>query len=311
MGKIVGICTSEKRGTVKTEQKEVNLIENWGLEGDAHGGSRHRQVSLLSYEKIQNFREKGADVALGAFGENLIIEGYDFRDLPVGTRFRIGDAILEMTQIGKNCHSHCEIYKRMGDCIMPREGVFAEVVKGGHIKVGDEVEKLPLDVNRPFTAAVITLSDKGSRGEREDKSGPEAVSLAEEAGYIVKESLLLPDEKEALKKELKRLADQRQINVVFTTGGTGFSERDVTPEATIEVCNRMANGIAEAIRNYSMTITPRAMFSRGVSGIRGKTLIINLPGSPKAVKEALKFLLPHLEHGLGVLRGTSRECARV
>lgn len=311
MGKIVGICTSEKRGTVKKERKEVNLIEDWGLEEDAHGGNWHRQVSLLSYEKIQKFREKGADVALGAFGENLIIEGYDFRDLPVGTRFRIGDAILEMTQIGKNCHSHCEIYKRMGDCIMPREGVFAEVVKGGHIKVGDEVEKLPLDENRPFTAAVITLSDKGSRGEREDKSGPEAVSLAEEAGYIVKESLLLPDEKEALKKELKRLADQRQINVVFTTGGTGFSERDVTPEATIEVCNRMANGIAEAIRNYSMTITPRAMFSRGVSGIRGKTLIINLPGSPKAVKEALRFLLPHLEHGLEVLRGTSRECARV
>ena len=311
MGKIVGICTSEKRGTVKTEQKEVNLIENWGLEGDAHGGSWHRQVSLLSYEKIQNFREKGADVALGAFGENLIIEGYDFRDLPVGTRFRIGDAILEMAQIGKNCHSHCEIYKRMGDCIMPREGVFAEVVKGGLVKVGDEVEQLPLDENRPFTAAVITLSDKGSRGKREDKSGPEAVRLAEEAGYIVKESLLLPDEKEALKKELKRLADQRQINVVFTTGGTGFSERDVTPEATIEVCDRMANGIAEAIRNYSMTITPRAMFSRSVSGIRGKTLIVNLPGSPKAVKEVLEFLLPHLAHGLGVLRGTSRECARV
>lgn len=311
MGKIVGICISEKRGTVKTEQKEVNLIENWGLEGDAHGGSWHRQVSLLSYEKIQNFREKGADVALGAFGENLIIEGYDFRNLPVGTRFRIGDAILEMTQIGKDCHSHCEIYKRMGDCIMPREGVFAEVVKGGHIKVGDEVEQLTLDEKRPFTAAVITLSDKGARGEREDKSGPEAARLAENAGYIVKESLLLPDEKEALKKELKRLADQRQINVIFTTGGTGFSDRDVTPEATIEVCDRMANGIAEAIRGYSMTITPRAMFSRGVSGIRGKTLIINLPGSPKAVKEALGFLLPHLGHGLGVLRGTSRECARV
>ena len=99
MGKIVGICTSEKRGTVKKEQKEVNLIEGWGLEEDAHGGNWHRQVSLLSYEKIQKFREKGADVALGAFGENLIIEGYDFRDLPVGTRFRIGDAILEMTDM--------------------------------------------------------------------------------------------------------------------------------------------------------------------------------------------------------------------
>lgn len=310
MGKIIGICTSEKRGTVKVEQQEVNLIEGFGLEGDAHGGNWHRQVSLLSYEKIEAFRNKGADVALGAFGENLIVEGYDFRKLPVGTRFKIGEALLEMTQIGKDCHSHCEIYKRMGDCIMPREGVFAEVIKGGKIKVGDVVEQLPLDENRPFSAAVITLSDKGFKGEREDLSGPEAVKLLQNAGFLVKETLLLPDEKEVLKKELRRLSDQRQINVIFTTGGTGFSERDVTPEATIEVCDRMANGIAEAIRNYSMTITPRAMFSRGVSGIRRKTLIVNLPGSPKAVKEALDFLLPQLEHGLGVLRGTSRECAR-
>lgn len=310
MGKIIGICTSERRGTVKVEQQEVNLIEGFGLEGDAHGGNWHRQVSLLSYEKIEAFRNKGADVALGAFGENLIVEGYDFRNLLVGTRFKIGEALLEMTQIGKDCHSHCEIYKRMGDCIMPREGVFAEVIKGGKIKVGDVVEQLPLDENRPFSAAVITLSDKGSKGEREDLSGPEAAKLLQNAGYLVKETLLLPDEKKVLEKELRRLSDQRQINVIFTTGGTGFSERDVTPEATIEVCDRMANGIAEAIRNYSMTITPRAMFSRGVSGIRRKTLIVNLPGSPKAVKEALDFLLPQLEHGLGVLRGTSRECAR-
>ena len=107
-----------------------------------------------------------------------------------------------------------------------------------------------------------------------------------------------------------RLSDQRQVNVIFTTGGTGFSERDRTPEATIAVCDRMANGIAEAIRNYSMTITPRAMFSRAVSGIRKKTLIINLPGSPKAVKESLEFLLPNLDHGLGILRGSEGECAR-
>lgn len=310
MGKIVGICTSEKRGTVKKEQKEVNLIEGWGLEEDAHGGNWHRQVSLLSYEKIQKFREKGADVALGAFGENLIIEGYDFRDLPVGTRFRIGDAILEMTQIGKNCHSHCEIYKRMGDCIMPREGVFTEVVKPGHIKVGDEITMIPPKKDRPFTAAVITLSDKGAAGEREDKSGPKIVEMIKSAGYDVKETLLLPDGKPALEKQLIRLADQRQINVIFTTGGTGFAERDVTPEATIAVCDRMANGIADAIRNYSMTITPRAMFSRAVSGIRKRTLIINLPGSPKAVQEALEFLLPHLDHGIGILRGSEGECAR-
>ena len=218
--------------------------------------------------------------------------------------------MLELTQIGKECHSHCQIYKRMGDCIMPREGVFTEVVKPGHIKVGDEITMISPKKDRPFTAAVITLSDKGAAGEREDKSGPKIVEMIKEAGYDVKETLLLPDGRTALEKQLIRLADQRQINVIFTTGGTGFAERDVTPEATIAVCDRMANGIADAIRNYSMTITPRAMFSRAVSGIRKRTLIINLPGSPKAVQEALEFLLPHLDHGIGILRGSEGECAR-
>ena len=310
MGKVLGICVSEKRGTQKKEVNEAALKENWGIEGDAHAGDWHRQVSLLSFEKIEAFREKGADVDFGAFGENLIVEGYDLRRLPVGTRFRIGEAVLELTQIGKECHSHCEIYKKMGDCIMPREGVFTEVVKGGRIRKGDAVEMEAPSPDRPYTAAVITLSDKGVKGEREDKSGPKICELAEAAGYQIRETLLLADGIEPLKSQLIRLADQRQMDVIFTTGGTGFSERDLTPEATIQACDRMANGIADAIRNYSMTITPRAMFSRAVSGIRGKTLIINLPGSPKAVAEALEFLLPQLDHGLDILRGTGGECAR-
>lgn len=310
MGKVLGICVSEKRGTQKKEVNEAVLKENWGIEGDAHAGDWHRQVSLLSFEKIEAFRERGADVDFGAFGENLIVEGYDLRRLPVGTRFRIGEAVLELTQIGKECHSHCEIYKKMGDCIMPREGVFTEVVKGGRIRKGDAVEMEAPSPDRPYTAAVITLSDKGVKGEREDKSGPKICELAEAAGYEIRETLLLADGIEPLKSQLIRLADQRQMDVIFTTGGTGFSERDLTPEATIQVCDRMANGIADAIRNYSMTITPRAMFSRAVSGIRGKTLIINLPGSPKAVEEALEFLLPQLDHGLDILRGTGGECAR-
>ena len=310
MGRVLGICISERRGTQKKEVEEAVLKENWGIEGDAHAGNWHRQVSLLSFEKIEDFRAKGADVDFGAFGENLIVEGYNLRKLPVGTRFHIGEAVLELTQIGKECHSHCEIYKKMGDCIMPREGVFAEVVKDGRIHRGDEVEmELPAS-DRPFTASVITLSDKGAAGERRDESGPLAAGMLEQAGYEVKEQLLLADGIEPLKSQLIRLADQRQMDVIFTTGGTGFSERDLTPEATTAVCDRMANGIADAIRNYSMTITPRAMFSRAVSGIRGKTLIINLPGSPKAVEEALEFLLPHLEHGLGILRGTAGECGR-
>ena len=143
MGKIMAVCISEKRGTQKKNIEKVRLIENFGLEGDAHGGNWHRQVCLLSYEKVRVFEEKGISVEDGAFGENLLVEGFDFKTLPVGTRFRCGDALLEMTQIGKECHSHCEIYQAVGDCIMPREGVFARVLHGGMIQIGDEMEIVP------------------------------------------------------------------------------------------------------------------------------------------------------------------------
>lgn len=159
-----------------------------------------------------------------------------------------------------------------------------------------------------FTAAVITLSDKGYAGEREDKSGPLIYQMLKEAGYDVKEILLLPDDRKQLEDSLCRLADEQNVDVIFTTGGTGFSERDITPEATIAVCDRMATGIAEAIRQYSLGITDRAMLSRATSGIRKKTLIVNLPGSPKAVRESLEYILPALGHGLGILKGTDGEC---
>ncbi len=309
MGKIIAICVSEKKGTQKTETDHAELKENYGILGDAHAGNWHRQVSLLSLEKIEEFRQKGAHVAFGAFGENLVTEGFYLSQMSVGTCFQIGEAVLKLTQIGKECHSHCEIYKVMGDCIMPREGVFARVLKGGVIRPGDEIRALPLSDDRPFTAAVITLSDKGYAGEREDKSGPLIQEMLECRGYEVTETLLLPDGRKSLEKQLCRLADQRQVNLILTTGGTGFAERDVTPEATQAVCDRMAMGIAEAIRQYSLTITGRAMLSRAVSGLRKKTLIVNLPGSPKAVRESLEYVLPHLEHGLSILRGTEGECA--
>ena len=306
-GKVIAVCVSEKKGTQKTEVPSAVLVQDWGIEGDAHAGKWHRQVSLLTFEKIDEFRKKGAEVDFGAFGENLIVEGFDLKELPVGTRFRIGEVLLELTQIGKACHSHCEIYKVMGDCIMPREGVFTEVIEGGTVRPGDEITLIPADPERPFTAAVITLSDRGFRGEREDKSGPVIREMLTAAGYKIVETLLLPDGRPRLETELKRLADQRQVNVVFTTGGTGFSERDLTPEATIAVSDRLAPGIGEAMRAYSMTITPKAMLSRQTAGIRKKTLIINLPGSPKACRENLEFLLGPLEHGLGILRGTATD----
>lgn len=307
-GKVLAVCVSEKKGTLKQEILSAMFVEDWGIEGDAHAGKWHRQVSMLSFEKIEEFRAKGANVEFGAFGENLVVEGFDLRNLPVGTRFAVGEAVLELTQIGKDCHSHCAIYQKVGDCIMPREGVFTKVLKGGIVRPGDTIQRLPMDTNRSLTAATITLSDKGFAGEREDKSGPLMRTMLEEKGYDVVETLLLPDGRGLLEHHLKRLADQRQVNVIFTTGGTGFSERDVTPEATIAVCDRMAMGVADAIRVYSLSITDRAMLSRAVSGIRKKTLIVNLPGSPKAVRESLEYILPALEHGLGILRGTESEC---
>lgn len=139
MGKILAICISKKRGTQKETIDRAEFKTNWGISNDAHAGDWHRQVSLLSYDRIKEFREKGADVDFGAFGENLVVEEFDFKNLPVGTRFQCNQVVLEMTQIGKECHSHCQIYHKVGDCIMPREGVFAKVIEGGTISVGDEM----------------------------------------------------------------------------------------------------------------------------------------------------------------------------
>ena len=140
MGKVTAICISEKRGTQKVNIHEATFIEDFGIENDAHAGKWHRQVSLISYEQIEAFKQRGAKVQPGAFGENVIVQGIDFKNLPVGTRFRCNEVELEMTQIGKKCHSHCQIFHQVGDCIMPREGVFAKVLKGGRFKVGDEME---------------------------------------------------------------------------------------------------------------------------------------------------------------------------
>lgn len=310
MGKVIAVCTSPARGTQKQQTDSGYFAAEWGIEGDAHAGHWHRQVSLLSADKIADFNARGAGVAPGAFGENLVVEGFDFRALPVGTLLRCGEVLLEITQIGKECHSHCEIYKKMGDCIMPREGVFARVLQPGTIRVGDEMTRVPRETARPWQAAVITLSDKGVRGEREDKSGPAIAERLKANGYEVVEQILIADEAEVLKKHLIRLADQRQLDLILTTGGTGFAPRDVTPEATLAVADRNAPGIAEAIRAASLAITPRAMLSRAVSVIRGKTLIINLPGSPKACMESMDVFLDTIPHGLGLLRGEVADCAR-
>ena len=344
-GKIVALCISEARGTVKHAVPQVKLIKDYGIEGDAHAGHWHRQVSLLSAEQVEAFNQRIASsnaqilekaklttldakesdniaepgetekaiiepAIEGTFGENILVSGIDLRQLPVGSTLTAGAVILKLSQIGKECHSHCQIFHRVGDCIMPREGVFATVEQGGVLTLGMPITVHLPAADAPLRAAVVTLSDKGSRGERVDTAGPRAAELLAAAGYEVVEQVLLPDVQAKIERELKRLADSRQVDLIITTGGTGMAPRDVTPEATLAVATRSVPGIAEAIRAGSLAITKRAMLSRGVSVLRNSTLIVNLPGSKKAVEEALEIVLPVLEHGIRLAKGTDGECGR-
>jgi len=304
-GMIKAICLSVEKGTAKEKVPQAELRRDLGIVSDAHSGPGHRQVSLLAYEKVAKF----GTFRPGAFGENLVIEGIDLRALPLGSRLACGEVLLEITQLGKECHHPCAIYHQMGDCIMPREGVFAKVLEGGLLSVGDGVKVLSRGGR--LSAAILTLSDKGALGERADESGARIRRMLEEVGYQIAEQLLLPDDRAKIEKALVRFADHLDVALVITTGGTGFSPKDVTPEATLAVADRSVPGISEAIRAYSMQITKRAMLSRGVSVIRKETLIVNLPGSPKAVEESLAYILPELAHGIQVLRGPTEDCAEI
>lgn len=311
MGKILAVCISAEKGTQKHNVGRGTFRVDHGIVGDSHAGNWHRQVSLLSADQIESFKTRGeAVIEDGAFGENLVVAGIDLARLPIGTVLKCNDVLLEVTQIGKECHHHCQIRTIMGDCIMPREGIFAKVIQPGEISSGDEITVLVDQQPNGYRAAIITASDKGASGQREDQSGAVIREMLQEEGYVICSQVVLPDEREQLAQAMRELCDQGTVDLIITTGGTGFSPRDCTPEATLDVLERQAPGIVEAMRWYSLQITKRAMLSRAVAGIRGRTLIINLPGSPKAVKENLAVVLPELAHGLEVLRGDVGDCAR-
>lgn len=157
-------------------------------------------------------------------------------------------------------------------------------------------------------AAILTISDRGSRGEREDRSGPAVQKILDKAGFSIVHSQVLPDDRHLIEQQLRHLADESCLDLVVTTGGTGVSPEDVTPDATLAVIQRQVPGMAEAMRAVSLVKTPRAMLSRAVAGIRGQTLIINLPGSVKGARENLEVLLPALEHALEKIQGDPSEC---
>jgi molybdopterin adenylyltransferase len=304
MAEIIAVSTSLNKGERKKNIGEGLLLKGLGLEGDAHAGFEHRQVSLLAVESINKMRDQGLEVGPGDFAENLTTRSIDLVNLPVGTRLKVGkEAVLRVTQIGKECHNRCAIYYQAGDCVMPKEGIFAEVLLGGKIRVNDLIKSRP-----SYRFGVITASDKGSVGEREDLSGPAITDILKPWGDVA-EIAIVPDEKDQLVLAMQKLVSQG-MDAVFTTGGTGLSPRDVTPEATLAVIDRQVPGIAEAIRRETAVATPKATLSRAVAGISASTLIVNLPGSPKAVAECLAVLTPVLDHALETVSGQGGECAR-
>ncbi|MBT9155180.1 MAG: Molybdopterin adenylyltransferase [Firmicutes bacterium] len=302
--RVVAVNVSVEKGTRKTPVEHVTLRAGLGVEGDAHAGHTHRQVSLLPLENIAEMQKLGLLVGPGDFAENITTQGMSLARLPLGTRLTTGTAVLSITQVGKVCHERCAIYYQAGDCVMPREGVFAEVLRDGVVASGMSLIAWPR-----FRVLVVTLSDRCFGGEQVDESGRVLADEFALLGALVTK-VLLPDEFTLLRDLLIATCDANRADLIVTTGGTGLSPRDVTPEATRASIEREAPGFAEAMRMHSLAITPHAMLSRAVAGTRKQTLIVNLPGSAKGAMECLQVFLPALPHALDVLSGVTLDCGR-
>ncbi|NOQ21265.1 MAG: hypothetical protein GQ565_01270 [Candidatus Aegiribacteria sp.] len=306
MAGISAVCLSGKRQTRKIKQNSVLLIENFGIEGDAHAGSGPRQVSILSELSLAKMEAEGITTSPGCCGENIDIHGtIELHTLLRGVQLKLGDsAVVRVTEIGKdNSDGHADNVIQSN--IFPVEGVFTEVLTGGAVKSDDPVEVLR---SNGYTAGILTVSDSASRGVYQDQSGPALIELLHSSAFLPARYAVVPDEEIEITAKLRNWCEDGFLDVLFTTGGTGFSVRDVTPEATMEVCDREVPGIPEMIRQKSSLIVESAWLSRARAGIRKRTLVINLPGSRKAAIECAGFALPILGHALEILRGDIEHC---
>jgi len=305
---VYSVSTSCEKGVKKSNQDFVMLKDNFGIECDAHGGFRHRQVSFLAIESIRKMQKAGLDVTSGDFAENITTEGIDLCGLRVGDTLNIGDVAFIISQLGKVCHNKCSIYYQAGDCVMPKEGVFAIVKGSGKIKPGD---KITLSRKSELTSAVITLSDKGSRNERVDTTGPRIIDTIKKrlkASFIRYD--LIPDEKGELRSLLIDLSDTQKFDLIITNGSTGISPRDIAPDVTEDVIDKKLPGFEEAMRSGSFEKTPHALISRAVCGVRNESFILNLPGSPSGARENLEIVLPAIPHAIKKLQGDKTDCAK-
>lgn len=299
---VVSVNISEKKGTIKIPVPEIELNE-LGVAQDAHAGDWHRQVSLLADESVQRFTHAaGRKVNYGEFAENITTKGLELVNTHPLDRLTIGEAELEITQIGKECHgTSCAIFREVGSCVMPKEGIFARVLKNGIVKAGDDVIYSP----RIYNVLIITLSDRASRGEYSDRSGPKIEQLLNaffetEGWKFAIDRKLIPDDAKALKTLLEE-ARKDQVDIVITTGGTGIGPRDITPEVVKPFLDKEIPGIMELIRFKYGSLKPNALLSRAIAGVMQSTLVYTLPGSVKAVEEYMTEITPTLRHSIYML----------
>jgi len=295
---------SEKKGTIKTPRKEL-IFNHLGIEGDAHAGKWHRQVSLLAEESIVRFEsELGRKINFGEFAENITTFGFPVHKTKPFDRFKSSEIELEVTQIGKKCHgTNCEIFQQTGKCVMPTEGIFCRVIKGGKLKENDTLEYVP----KLFRIKVITLSDRAYEGIYQDKSGPLIEKLAKDwfqsQNYSAATSrVVIPDEPNFLEKELQSAVDEN-FDIIYTTGSTGIGPRDIAPKIIQNFIDVEIPGIMDLIRvKYGME-KPNALLSRSVAGVKNQTLLFSMPGSTKAVNEYLTEIHKILIHAFLMLYG--------
>ena len=299
--KIRSLNVSKEKGTLKTPVETVE-IDARGVVGDAHAGYWHRQVSLLAVESLKKAEEQNKRAFhFGNFGENITTEGMELHKSNILDRFQCGEVLLEVTQIGKKCHNGCEIMQQVGNCIMPVEGIFCRVLKGGKLSKNNVLTYIPQQIK----IKVVTLSDRAAKGIYEDKSGPFAAgqlkTFFEEGNRPVNiTNRVIPDDEKQL-EQILREAVAENTDIIVTTGGTGIGSRDITPDVVKKLLDKEIPGIMELIRYKYGSVKPNALLSRSVAGVIGKSLVYTLPGSVKAVKEYLDEITKTLEHSLRMI----------
>jgi molybdopterin adenylyltransferase len=301
---IVSVNISKEKGTVKVPIEIGNVFE-YGIAEDAHAGKWHRQISLLAKESIDKFgKQANRNFNYGEFAENITTQGISLLDTAPLDIFEIGDVILEVTQLGKKCHGgSCAIYREVGNCVMPKEGIFTRVVQQGILKAGLKGAWKP----KTFKVKVITLSDRASEGIYEDLSGPAITENLKKffedkkRKYSI-ENIIISDNQEKLINLLNEAVNSK-TDFIFTTGGTGIGQRDITPDVILNFADKEISGVMDMIRIKYGENLPAALLSRSVAATKSETAIFALPGSVKAVNEYMSEINKNMFHILFMLKG--------